>query len=375
MQEGSSCLGTIMNNKVAVILVNFKTYANRFLEECRDSLRRQTYPADLIHIFIVDNATSKESNDYIRMIYPEAVIIPRNDGNYAAANNAGIMKGMEYGCEYFIIANMDTVFDSNWMRELIGAIKSDDNIGIAQSKILLYPINQDEWKSPKINSVGNVIHYLGFGLMSGYRKHDDHFSIEHLGKEIYPEIHGYASGCSFITKKEVLAKIGGYNEEYYMYHDDVEISWKVKLAGYKIVLAPNSILYHKFEPSRSAAMRYYLERNRYIAVFSFYKWPTLILISPALIFMDVGMFFYSFVHGWFKIKLDVYKYFLKFESWRKIAGFRKVHAALRVVSDKKIVYFFYGKILFQENDASILKYCVNPIFSIYWAVAKNLIVW
>mgnify|MGYP001608715920 CR=1 FL=1 len=238
-----------MPKKVAIILVNYKDYVNRFLGECRDSLRAQNYPKDSCIIYIVDNASSDESVKYIKENYPEAKIIPRLDGNYAAANNAGIKEGIKDGCEYFVIANMDTKFDADWLSELIKAIASDPIIGIAQSKMLLYPKNEEEWKTPKINSMGNIMHFLCFGFTSYYNEIDR--KIEGL-----PEIKGYASGCSFITKKEVLDKIGGYNEEYYMYHDDIEMSWKTKLAGYKIVLAPKSVMYHKYEFGRSICMLY-----------------------------------------------------------------------------------------------------------------------
>ena len=68
-------------------------------------------------------------------------------------------------------------------------------------------------------------------------------------------------GSSFAVKKAVLDKIGGYNEEYYMYHDDLEMGWKAKLAGYKIVLAPKSVCYHKYGFSRSIKMVYYMKRT------------------------------------------------------------------------------------------------------------------
>lgn len=371
--------------KVAIILVNYKDYVNRFLAECRDSLRAQNYPRDLYMVYIVDNASSEESAEYIKNNYSEAKIIPRPDGNFAAANNAGIKEGIKDGCEYFVIANMDTKFAPAWLAELVKAIESDPAVGMAQSKIFLYPKNEEEWKMPKINTLGNIMHYLGFGMTSFYgeldKPHPGSTELTEvsplLGKERekYPEIRGYASGCSFITKKEALDKIGGYNEEYYMYHDDIEVSWKAKLAGYKIVLAPQSVVYHKYEFSRSIMMLYYMERNRYIAMFSFYKLPTLILILPALALMDIGVLFYSIAGGWLKIKLRVYGYFLKAESWRKIFKARKEIRKIRKVKDRDIVKYFTGRIAFQEVANPILKYIANPAFSLYWRIIRKIIVW
>jgi len=222
--------------KVGIVLVNYKDYAKNFLDECRDSIRTQTFPKEQTNIYIVDNASSEETKKYLHQTYPEAVIIPREDGNYAAANNSGIKKAREDGCEYFVIVNMDVKLDNHWLEELVKAIKLDKEIGFVQSMLLLYPKKEEEWNSPKINSVGNVSHYLGFGFTRGYDEPASNYPEQDL-----QEIQGYSSGCSFITTKEVLDKIGDYDEEYYMYHDDLEMSWRLKLAGYKIMLAPSQL--------------------------------------------------------------------------------------------------------------------------------------
>jgi hypothetical protein len=355
-----------MSGKAGIILVNYKDYADKFLAECRDSLREQSYPD--FNVYIVDNASSETSREYIRNNYPEAVIIPREDGNYAAANNAGIKKAKKDGCGYFVIANMDTRFDRDWLYYLVKAIKELPDAGFAQSKMLIYPKNDQEWKSPKINSLGNIMNYLGFGFTGAYQEFDRKI-------EGYPEITGYASGCSFITTKEVIDKIGCYDEEYWMYHDDVEMGWRVKLAGYKIYLAPKSRVYHKYEFSRSVRMLYYMERNRYLAMFHYYTYPTLILLFPAIVAMEAGMILYSVPGKWFGVKMKVCFYFWKPSTWFKIMRKRKRVNALRVTKEKDIIKSFEGRVLFQEIANPVLKYVANPAFNVYWKVIQKIIHW
>jgi GT2 family glycosyltransferase len=352
-----------MSKKVGIILVNYKDYAQRFLTDCRDSLRAQNYPLEDLKVYIVDNASSDESQKYLKENYAEAAIITRPDGNYSAANNAGLAAARADGAEIFVIANMDMTFDRQWLSELLAALNSDAKIGIAQSKILLY---QPDGGRAKINTLGNEINYLGFGFTIGYKEDD---------REIagLPEIKGYASGSSFAIKKEVLDKIGGYDEEYYMYHDDLEIGWKTKLAGYKIILAPKSVCYHKYEFSRSIKMVYYMERNRLIAVFSFYELTSILAIVPALLFMEMGQLFFALIRGWLIEKLKVYEYFLRAPNWDKIMAARKKIKSFRVKKDKEIVDDLAGEILFQEIDNPVLKYFANPIFKWYWDLAKKVI--
>lgn len=366
---------TIINmKKVGIILIGYKDYVNRFLNDCRDSLRKQNYPKELYQVYIVDNL-SINNCEYVKNNYPEAKCIFRSDGNYAAANNLGIKMAREDGCEYFVIVNMDTVLDLNWLPELVKAIESDSKIGIVQSKMLLYPKTEEEKNNPKVNSLGNIMHFLGFGFTSHYNEPDRPHPDPLLSKEReeYPEIKGYASGCSFIIKKEVIDKIGDYNEDYYMYHDDIEMSWRAKLAGYKIVLAPKSVMYHKYEFSRSVRMLYYMERNRYIAMLTFYRIPTLILIAPAIVAMEAGMWLYSIINGWFMTKVKVYGYFLKPSSWIKIFKTRKEIKKIRQKKDREIIKNFSGRVLFQEVENPILKYIANPIFNAYWKVALKVI--
>lgn len=355
-----------MNKKVGVILINYKDYAQKYLASCRDSLRAQDYPADLTRLYIIDNAATTESDRFLKDNYPEAVVLPRADGNYAAAGNLGFKQALADGAAYVVMANMDTEMRPDWLTELVKALADNPDAGLAQSKILLYPQDGQETAKPKINSLGNAFHFLGFGFTVGYNEADR----EIIG---YPEIQGYASGCSFIIRDTVLAKIGGYNEEYYMYHDDIELSLKAKLAGYKIILAPRSVIYHKYEFSRSVRMLYYMERNRYLTVFTFYPLYLLILVGLPGLIMDLGLLFYSILGGWLKTELRVYSYFGRRSTYVKIYQERKKIKRMTTVPFRYLARNFVGRIEFQEIANPFLKYLVNPLFNIYWQIVKRLI--
>jgi len=349
--------------KVGIVLVNYKDYASIYLSACRDSLRFQDYGCDNFQVYIVDNASSPSSLKTIARIYPEAVIIPRIDGNYCAANNAGFEKAIFMGCEYLVTVNMDTEMDKSWLSQLVLALDLNPDAGIAQSKILLFEKNKEELR---INTLGNLLHFLGFGSTSHYREKDRLISA-------YPEITGYASGCSFITRKQVFNEIGGWNEEYYMYHDDMEFSLKARLAGYKIILAPLSVIFHKYEFSRSVNMLYFMERNRYLLIYSFYPWHLIILLIPALVFMSLGMMSFAIFKGWFKTWLNVNLYFLKPSTWWKIFKFRGRIKKLKKGSILEICKQMKGKLEFLEIDNFVLKKIANPILNCYFQFVKKII--
>ncbi len=350
-------------------MVNFKDYAERFLEEAAVSLRLQSYSADSFRLYIVDNVSTEESRQAIARICPEAIIISREDGNYCAANNAGAAAAIADGAEYLIFANMDTVFSPTWLEELVICLESDRSIGIAQSKVFLY--RGDMVGEERINSLGNLIHFLGFGFTRGNGHPASEYDryLSEAGK--YPDI-SYASGCSLMIGKALFVWIGGYDEQYYMYHDDVELSLKVKLAGYRVALAPKSVLWHKYEFSRSVGMLYYMERNRHIFFLSFYPLHIIFLLALPLLAMDLGVVIFSLKNGWTKGLMRAVGYFFRAKSWSHIIKRRRELRVLAGNRRKKIILSsLVGRLDFQEIDNPLLK-IVNPLFDIYWKIIRKI---
>lgn len=353
-----------MDKKVGIVLVNYKDYARRFLEDCRDSLRAQDYPSELTRFYVVDNASTPETEEYLRENFPEAVIVPRPDGNYCAANNLGLSQAAA-GCDYLVTVNMDTRLAPGWLSGLVRALDDNPEAAIAQSKILLFPRTEEEKARPRLNSLGNAFHFLGFGFTIGYGEPD---------REVagYPEIKGYASGCSFAIRSSVWQELGGYYEDFYMYHDDVEISLKARLAGYRIILAPQSVIYHKYEFSRSVQMLYYIERNRLITLLSFYPWPLLVLVSLPALLVQAAMLPYALLGGWLRTALAVDSYFLRPSTYVKIYGYRRGLRRLAKVPFRDLASGFSARIEFQEITNPLLRYVANPLMDAYWKAIRKL---
>ena len=369
-----------MNKRVGIILINYQDYAQRFLADCRDSLRQQTYPAELSSVIIIDNASSPATQEYLQSNYPEATILPRSDGNYAAANNLGIKTALAQGCDYVVNLNMDTRLSREWLQELVKALDLNPQVGLAQSLILLNQPGVDldsavDVAALKINSLGNLVHFLGFGYTS---HHGEQLSAV---KEVvgYPLITGYASGCSVIIRREVLEKLSQlnqgqyYNEEYFMYHDDLELSLKAKLMGYEIVLAPRSRLFHKYEFARSTKMIYYMERNRYLFLATFYPPILLALIALPALVMELGLLGYSLLGGWAKERVKMYRYFFKASTYQQI---NRERAYLKKISQRPLAELakdFTGRLDYQEINNPVLTWLVNPLLNTYWRIVKQLV--
>ncbi len=393
-----------MNKKVAIILGNFGDYAEKYLPDCIDGLRAQDWTGEK-KIFIYDNASTEKSRNYLKRIVPEAEIIvnQKNDG-FAKGNNDAIKKALEQGFDYIALFNLDMVFEPDCLSKMIEVAELDsrlrgndkgkggnDNvkIGAVQARIMLWP------EKEKINSLGNMTHFLGFGYCKGYGQeyknchsggsselserliessNVDKNEILSLRSSMTARNICYPSGAAVLFKAEVLKKVGLFDEEFWMYNEDQDLGWRIWLAGFKCILASEAVAYHKYEFSRSIQKYYWMDRNRILVMLKNYHWFTLILIFPAFVIMEIGLLLFSLNGGWIKDKLRVWGYFLSAKNWHYIIRARQASQKLRKIKDRHIIKMFSGRIWYQEIGDWKLR-LINPIFNAYWWLVKKIIWW
>jgi hypothetical protein len=159
-----------------------------------------------------------------------------------------------------------------------------------------------------------------------------------------------------------------------MYHEDVDLGWRLRLAGYKIMLDPLAVIYHKYNYSKAKYKFYYMDRNRWIVLLQNYRLLTILIILPMLLLMELGIVLFSVKNGWFKEKMQGYWWILTHLP-SIISARVNVQFNIRKVKDREVVKLFIGSIKFQEIDNPILKFLVNPIMAIYWFMVKRIIFW
>ncbi len=360
---------------VAVVYLAF--HSDEYLDDFIFSVKNYSYPRERLVIIFVDNLHPefgsgaeviedkmkkfKENNDF-----PQFVILPQDSNlGFSAGNNVGIKSALTLGAEYIIFHNDDGYFAPEGVQVLVDTMLSDPQIAFAQSLILL------ERQPNLINTSGNLFHYLGFGMCDNYK-----VPLTSMRQDGLVDI-PYVSGAAMIVSRETIEYLGVWDENYFMYHEDMDWSLRAKLLERKVVVAYQSIFYHKYNFSRSVSKFYFMERNRFAILLVYYKLPTLILILPPLILLEFGMLIFSVRHGGVNTRLAVYKYWLRPSSWRLWLIKRGEIQRSRLIKDKELLDISTGKIIFQEESMQnpVLTYIGNPIMNSYLKILKFIVWW
>ena len=363
-----------MQPKVAIIYLSF--HCEPYMDDVVSALEKLTYPKDRVEFVIVDNPHPQYGSSvrYIEeavmpksgVTLPKVTLLAQQENlGFAGGNNVGIKYSLDNGFDYVVLHNNDAFVASNFLEPIIEVMEKDKKIGAAQSLLLLHP------ETELINSAGNSMHYLGFGFCSDYRLKVSEVSLPPV-KEI-----AYGSGAALMMRADLLKQFGGLDEDFFLYHEDLEYCYRLKVAGYKTVLVRDSIVYHKYQFSRSITKYFWMERNRYGVLLEFYKWPTLLLILPMLIIMELALILFALKGGWFGERKKVYKYWAQKANWQKWLAKRKHIQKIRVISDREMTHESVSAILFQEKEMAnpLLLYIGNPLMEIYWWVLRFIMYW
>lgn len=346
-------------DKVVVIIVSYN--GREYWPELMPGLLDEQYRDFDIELLVVDNNSSDASADYLARHYPSVKILRQNKNlGFVGANNIGYQYAKEVGADYIYLLNQDTIISPGFLRPLYDFAKKN-KFGSLQSKLRLWP------EQEKINTIGNAIHFLGFGYGQGAGH------IDKNNQEITKI--NYASGAGVFLSMRALEDLGYlFDETMFMYLEDLDLGWSLDLLGYDSYLIPNSIVYHKYEFKRSMRQFFWFERNRLWLMLKNYKLATLILILPAFLVMEIGQIFFALLNKRFWQKIKGYSFLFNPLELKKLFKKRNYIQKKRIRSDRQVVGNFTGLILFQPLDMLALK-IANLFFFVYWKIIKIFIFW
>jgi GT2 family glycosyltransferase len=346
--------------KVTIIVVTFNS--SKYLDGLFGSLAKINEGDLFIEVLVVDNGSVDGTVGMIREKWPWVDLHEAGVNlGFAAGNNLGIRVALDRRDDYVYLLNADTEVERDFLVEAVAAMETDASIGSAQSLLLLHPERE------LVNSAGNAIHFLGFGYCDDYRR-----PVEQVDRENIRDI-AYPSGAGVLLRCSALRQVGLFDEQLFMYHEDLDLGWRLRLAGYRNVLAPRSVVWHKYEFSRSIKKWYLMERNRYIVLFKNLRAWSLLVLAPGLLATELFMLLPAVRGGWWPKKFKALAYFLTPAAWQHIWRERASVSGLRRIGDRQVMALFTSEIRDQDGQSPFVMFVANPLMNRAWWLCKKII--
>ncbi len=379
--------------KVSVIYLTYNTKDSaEEIPRCLASLEKVNYPRERWEIICVENPSNHGASwPFIEKDWmPKCgttlpmITIHKNerDLGYSGANNVGVGIAQERGAEYVFLLNQDTEVDPEFLKQAVMRAERDPAVGFVQSFVLL---GQEK---EMVNSMGNRYHFLGYGFAGGYRWSRDRalkeFEVQHVHN---PDLNVPTfSGAAVLVRVDMVKKIGLFDAPFYMYHEDIDATFNGRVHGWKSVIEPASIVYHYYAFSKSIKKFYWMERNRFLFLLTYYKWGTWLLILPTFLCVELASLLFSIRGGWWREKVRAWAFFSRPSTWKWVCERRRRIQSERIISDRELLSIAESQILFQEGGAddtgiqkdvngTIVTRVANPGLTILWRIIYSLIRW
>jgi GT2 family glycosyltransferase len=239
---------------IFIILLNWNN--GQDTKECLDSLERIFSPT--CKVIIVDNGSVDGSGEKLQREFSRHHFI-FNPGNlgFAGGNNRGIQYALDHGANYVLLLNNDTVARNDFIGPLLMAAESDEEVGIVGGKINYYDTPDRVW--------------FGGGRMSLWRAGGYHLGLDQIDDPLVfrgTVNASFVTGCLMLIKREVLERVGLFDEDYFAYLEDLDFCYRVMRGGWRLKVNRDVRILHKVGGSQrrtrgpSPMEIYYGTRNR-----------------------------------------------------------------------------------------------------------------
>lgn len=262
------------NQLVYIIVLNWN--GRHLLEDCLGSLHKINYSN--YKILLVDNGSTDNSVAFVKTHFPDVAILQLDQNfGFAQGNNLGFQHSKTENADYVIFLNNDTWVDPNFIQPLLEPF-ADEQIGQTIPKIFYADQREKIWYAGgKVNFwTGNIYHV-------GIRKNDS----QQYSKT---ELTDYATGCCLAMRVKDFEEIGGFDQSFNMYGEDVDLSIRIRATGKKIFFVPESKIWHKVSASVGGAYSLDKIKRKGSALIKLYfkhailpECLTVIIISPIIV--------------------------------------------------------------------------------------------
>ena len=336
-----------MSPTVSVVVVDYGHH--EALPGLVAALRSQTLPPD--QIVVVENDPQRRAAAMVEATAPDVtLVVPDENGGFAGGCDDGA--AVAHG-DLLLFLNPDTAPEPTLVEHLVDVLARRPAAGIVGAQVLV-------GDGTATNAGANPLHPTGIVWSGG------------LGEppEDGPERRTMTvSGAALMVRRRLFAALGGFEREYFLYHEDVDLCWRARLAGAEVWFCPRARLRHDYEFEKRDKW-FYLERNRAWTVLSAYETRTLAAVLPLLAATEAAVCLSAVRAGWWPQKRRAYAAVWRRRRWL-LARRRGVQSSRRI-ADAALWPELTPRISSPVLDGPLLR-AANPLVGAYVAVVGAML--
>lgn len=329
-------------SRVAVVILNWNGKA--FLEKFLPGLIK--YTSDDATLIIADNNSSDDSVSFVKENYPDIqlVINPENGGFAKGYNDA--LKYIDY--EYYVLLNSDIEIKEKWINPIIKYLDENLDVAIAQPKLLAYHNNE---QFEYAGAAGGFIDKYGYPFCRGRifdTIENDNGQYDDI-KEIF-----WATGAAMFIRSKVFHQQNGFDETFFAHMEEIDLCWRVKNTGLKIIYHPESRIYHVGGgtlPKSSSRKTYFNFRNNLFLLYKNIPKNRLFIVFYIKFNLDLLAAFVFALKGDFASSKAVFKAYRDFFKHKK-----EMKAKRKAINQKKNNCIYNKSIVYQYQIKKKKKY-------------------
>lgn len=299
--------------KVAVVIIHWNR--QNLLEQFLPSVCNSDY--DNYEVYVIDNASTDDSVAYLKEHFPQVKIVELSENHgYAGGYNLGLQY---IKADYYILLNNDIEVPRNWIKPVIDIMESDKKIAACQPKMLDY-VHRNRFEYA--GAVGGYFDRFGYAFCRGRifdTLEEDHGQYNDT-RDVF-----WATGACMFVRADSFHVLHGFDEHFFAHMEEIDLCWRMQLAGYRVMVVPQSYVYHVGGGTlnKMSAHKTYLNfRNNLITITKNAPITTLLWLIPVRSFLDLLSSFHFLSKKEFAFSKAVHRahadYFFKFGKWWKL---------------------------------------------------------
>lgn len=218
--------------RTAIVILNYN--GRRYLEQFLPTVLNSTY--DNFEVIVADNGSTDDSLAFMAAQYPDITCLDLKQNYGFAEGYNQALKQVE--APYYLLLNSDVKVTPDWLEPLIELMERDKTVGACQPKIRAY---HQPHSFEYAGAAGGWLDNLGYPFCRGRI-----FSVTEEDEGQYDELQEvfWATGAAFLVRSKLYHELGGFDGDYFAHSEEIDLCWRIKRAGYKIMARPRSVVYH-----------------------------------------------------------------------------------------------------------------------------------